>query len=270
MWAADDYKFSPKLTLNLGLRYDIMTPYTEKDDHFTFLINAPTPAEVTAERFGGNVAPDAISCHCSQIVNTYYGAWGPRVGFAYSYNDKTVLRGGYGIFYTRRGAVGGRENARLGSGFTGLNASPALVAPNGFDPAFYWQSGIPAYVKGPIYSETYLSGFNSAISGGAAGGTLTYADPNSQPPRYQNWNLSIQRSLRLRWSSVKAVGSAGKQLAELAGLWSNQINPAYLVLGFAKPECDPGQRCSRPNSAGSNCRSHFSGTMRDAAAVPAV
>jgi hypothetical protein len=237
MWAADDYKLNSRLTLNLGLRYDIMSPYTEANDHFTYLDpTAPNPAAgglPGALRFGGNVAPDAISCHCSQIVNTYYGALGPRVGFAYAINDKTVVRGGYGIFYTRRGAVGGRENARLGSGFTGLNASPALVAPNGYDPAFYWENGVPAYVKGPIYDQTYLSGFNSTISNGAAGGTLTYADPNSQPPRYQNWNLSVQRALTSSLVvNVAYVGSNGKQLAGAGrGTWSNQLNPAYLVLG---------------------------------------
>ena len=69
------------------------------------------------------------------------------------------------------------QNARQGSGFTGLNASPALVAPNRFDPAFYWQNGIPAYVKGPIFDQTYQERFNSTIAGGAAGGTLTFAEP---------------------------------------------------------------------------------------------
>ncbi len=233
-WVADDFKVNPRLTLNLGLRYDYMVPYTERDDHFTFLDpTAPNPAaggRPGVLRFGGNYAPDAISCHCSQIVNTYPNAWGPRVGFAYAFNDKTVLRGGYGIMYTRRGAVGGRENARQGSGFTGLNASPALVAPNAFDPAFLWQSGIPPFIKGPIFDETYLTGFNAP---GVAGGTLTYADPNSQPPRYQNWNFSIQRSLTSSLVLTAAyVGSNGKQLAGAGhGSWSNQIDPRYLVLG---------------------------------------
>jgi len=131
--------------------------------------------------------------------------------------------------YTRRGAVGGRENARQGSGFIGLNASPALAAANGFDPAFYWQNGIPPFVKGPIYDQTYLTGFN----GTGAGGTLTYAEPNSQPPRYQNWNLSIQRSLTSSLLLTAAyVGSNGKQLNGAGrGSWSNQIDPSYLVLG---------------------------------------
>ena len=236
-WGADDWKVTSRLTLNLGLRYDIMEPYTEKNNSFTYLDpTVPNPAaggRLGVLRFGGNVAPDAISCKCSQIIKTYHGAVGPRVGFAFTLNDKTVLRGGYGIMYTRRGAVGGRENARQGSGFVGLNASPALAATNSYDPAFLWQNGVPAYLKGPIYDQTYLSGFNSAISGGAAGGTLTYADPNSQPPRYQNWNLSIQRSITSSMVVTAAyVGSNGKQLAGAGhGMWSNQIDPKYLVLG---------------------------------------
>jgi len=232
-WAADDYKINRKLTLNLGLRYDVMLPYTEKDDLFTFLDpTVPNPAaggRPGVLRFGGDIAPDAISCHCSQIVDLYRNAWGPRIGFAYSFNDKMVFRGAYGIMYTRRGAVGGRENARQGSGFTGLNASPALTAPNGFDPAFYWQNGIPAYIKGPIFDQTYQTGFNGTGSGGA----VTFADPNGKPPQYQNWNLSVQRSLTSSMvATIAYVGSHGVNLNGAGhGMWTNQIDPKYLVLG---------------------------------------
>jgi hypothetical protein len=233
-WAADDYKVTRRLTLNLGLRYDVMFPYEEGEDRFTYLdINAPNPAAGGirgALRFGGNVAPDAISCHCNQIVNTYYKAIGPRVGFAYALNDKTVLRGGYGIMYSRSGAVGGRDGARIGTGLVGINASAPIVSPNGsFTPALFWQNGIPAYTRGPIYSETYQTGFNGTGSGGA----VTFADPDSQPPRYQNWNLSIQRSLTNSLVVTAAyVGSNGKQLRGGGrGIYTNQLDPRYLVLG---------------------------------------
>jgi hypothetical protein len=234
-WVADDYKVTPRLTLNLGLRHDIWLPYTEANDHFTYLDpTAPNPAAgglPGALRFGGNYAPDAISCHCSQIINTFYRALGPRLGFAYSYNDKTVIRGGYGIMYTRRGAVGGRENARTGTGFTGINANAPLSSPNGsFTPAFFWENGIPAFATGPIYDETYQSGF---ATGRGTGGSVTYGNPNSQPPRYQNWNLSIQRSITPSLVLTAAyVGSNGKQLAGAApGFWTDQLDPKYLVLG---------------------------------------
>ncbi|HKQ80399.1 MAG TPA: TonB-dependent receptor [Blastocatellia bacterium] len=233
-WVADDYKVTTRLTVNLGLRHDIMLPYTEADDHFTFLdINAPNPAAGGIPgvlRFGGNYAPDAISCHCSQIINTYYKAFGPRVGFAYSLNDKTVVRGGYGMMYSRSGAVGGRDGARIGTGFTGINANAPIVSPNGsFIPALFWENGIPAYAKGPIYDQTYQTGFNGTGSGGA----VTFGDPFSQPPRYQNWNLSIQRSLTPSLVVTAAyVGSNGKQLRGGGrGIYSNQMDPKYLVLG---------------------------------------
>jgi hypothetical protein len=234
-WVADDYKVTPRLTLNLGLRHDIMLPYTEANDHFTFLDpNAPNPAAggiPGALRFGGNYAPDAISCHCSQIIKTDKRAFGPRVGFAYSLNDKTVLRGGYGIMYTRRGAVGGRENARTGTGFTGINANAPIVSPNGsFTPALFWESGIPAFATGPIYDQTYQSGFATGLG---SGGTLTYGNPDSVPPRYTNWNLSVQRSLTHSLVVTAAyVGSTGKSLAGAApGKWTNQLDPKFLVLG---------------------------------------
>jgi Carboxypeptidase regulatory-like domain/TonB dependent receptor len=233
-WAADDYKVNSRLTLNFGLRYDVMLPYTEGSDYFTYLdINAPNPAAGGIKgvlRFGGNKAPDAISCKCGQIINTYYGAIGPRVGFAYSLNEKTVLRGGYGIMYSRSGAVGGRDGARIGTGLVGINANAPIASPNGsFTPALYWDSGIPAYARGPIYSETYQTGFN----GTGAGGAVTFGDPDSQPPRYQNWNLSIQRSLTNSLVLTAAyVGSNGKQLRGGGrGIYSNQLNPKYLVLG---------------------------------------
>jgi hypothetical protein len=189
-WAADDYKVNSRLTINLGLRHDIMLPYTERGDYFTFFDpTLPNPAaggRPGVLRFGGNYAPGAVSCNCSQIINTYYRAFGPRVGFAFSLNDKTTLRGGYGMMYSRSGAVGGRDGARIGTGLTGINANAPIVSPNGsFAPALFWENGIPAYAKGPIYDQTYQTGFNGTGSGGG----VTYGDPYSQPPRYQNWNL---------------------------------------------------------------------------------
>jgi hypothetical protein len=233
-WVSDDFKITSRLTLNLGLRWDIFNPYEEVVDRFSYLDpNAPNPAaggRPGALRYGGTVAGAKLSCNCDTPINKFYGALGPRLGFAYSLNEKTTVRGAFGIMYTRRGAVGGREGARDGTGTVGFNPNAVLASPDGgISPSLYWENGIPAYQKGPIYDETYQTGFNGAGTGGA----VTYGNPDSQPPRYQNWNFSIQRSISKSMTLTAAyVGSNGKYLAGAGrGQWSNQIHPRFLALG---------------------------------------
>ena len=82
-WAQDDYRVTPDLTLNLGLRYDIMKPYTEVYDRWSFMNpELPNPAVggyPGAMQFAGD-GPN--SCSCRTPIDTYYGAIGPRIGSA--------------------------------------------------------------------------------------------------------------------------------------------------------------------------------------------
>ncbi|MGC2402142.1 MAG: carboxypeptidase regulatory-like domain-containing protein, partial [Acidobacteriaceae bacterium] len=80
-YVQDDLKLTAKLTLNLGLRYDFNSPPTDKNGH------------------GGlfNVAQNRV---IPGTWNTNYNDWGPRVGFAYAASPKTVVRGGYGLYYS--------------------------------------------------------------------------------------------------------------------------------------------------------------------------
>src|SRR5438094_554423 len=135
-WAQDNFKVRPNLTFNLGLRYDIMKPYVEVHDRWSFLDpGLPNPA-IGGYRGAIVFAGDGPnSCHCRTPIKTFYGAIGPRLGLAYSVNDRTVLRAAYGINYSRRGAVGGRAGARNGTGTLGFSANASFPSANGFDPA---------------------------------------------------------------------------------------------------------------------------------------
>jgi hypothetical protein len=100
LYAQDSFKVRPRLTINYGLRYDIDLPATEAFDRFSAVDpTLPNPG-------AGNI-PGAYTYYGNgtgrngqtRPQDIYTKAFGPRIGFAYSINDKTVIRGGYGIFY---------------------------------------------------------------------------------------------------------------------------------------------------------------------------
>ena len=97
----DDYKVTPKLTLNLGLRYDIPKPRFEVANRFaTFdptLSNPGAGGRLGAIRFASDEQ--------RTFADTDLREFGPRFGLAYSLNNKTVFRGGYGIYYSAGGAA---------------------------------------------------------------------------------------------------------------------------------------------------------------------
>jgi hypothetical protein len=232
-WAQDDFKLRPNLTFNLGLRYDIMKPYTEVYDRWSFMDpEVPNPAVggyPGAIVFAGN---GENSCHCRTPIKTYYGAIGPRLGMAYSLSEKMVLRTAYGVNYSRRGAVGGRAGARNGTGTLGFSANASFPSPNGFDPSYNWNNGVPSYPAPPFFDPTLNAGF---VAGRGTGGGVTYGDPEigGRPPRYQNWNAGFQYALaRTLTVGATYAGSRGDFLGGSGrGFYSNQLDPKYLVLG---------------------------------------
>ncbi len=236
-WVNDTYKVTPRLTLNLGLRHDIWSPYREVLNRESFfnptLPNAAAGGSPGILEFYGN---GPHSCGCSTNVATDWGNFGPRVGLAYATgkNSNTVIRAGYSLMYTHRGAVGGRVGARTGTGTVGFSATPSFTNPagNNYDPAFYWDNGIPAYQQPPFFNPDYGTEFNGVSKVGV---TMQYGDPTlgGVPPHYQNWSFSIEHSLAPSLTlGVAYIGSNGHFLGGGGrGIWSDQIDPTYLALG---------------------------------------
>ncbi len=258
----DDWKVSPKLTLNLGLRYDWFPPFQEVLDRWSYLNpNATNPAtgNLGALEFVGNRGAD-ISCQCHTPVNTYKNNFGPRLGFAYSVNDKTVIRGGYGLVYSRAGGVGGRGGAGNGTGQAGFTAnlvlpaaqtSGALAGPSYFlnNSAGFQAAGLANTAFGgagfvlpqpaaPSASSLTIGTGNYINSSGAfqaAGGAPGYADPylSGRAPEVSFYNFGIQRAVTNDLTFM--VNYAGSQAHFLStggnarGYWAGQLDPVYLA-----------------------------------------
>ncbi|MBI3695490.1 MAG: TonB-dependent receptor, partial [Acidobacteria bacterium] len=234
-WVGDDWKVTRNLTLNLGLRHDIMLPYVEVRDRVSwFNPDLPNPLAGGfhgALQFGGE-GQSPLYCNCRTRIKTDWNNWGPRLGFAYRLGDKTVVRGGYGMMYTRHGAVGGRGGARDGTGKLGFTAAPGFPSPDSFSPAFDWDEGVPPYQKPPFFDATLNTGFTTDKP---TAGSVSFDNPEegARPPRYQNWNLSVQRAITSSLTLTAGyVGGNGKFLRGGGlGIWSGQIPPRYLALG---------------------------------------
>jgi hypothetical protein len=232
-YAQDDWKVSNRLTLNLGVRWDIPTSYTNPNNFMSGLDpNAPNPG---ADGYKGALVFLGNCSKCngkSTWTDIYYGQVAPRVGFAYSATNKLVIRGGYGINYAPPLLDGwgfGWFNGFDGSNFI---AQRRGRSGGGNDPGYYWDNPYPKYAASlPNYDSTQLNG-----------GSIPYYPPETNKmPKTQNWNFGVQ--LELPWTTrleVNYVGTKGTRLNDVyhlnyfgGGGGLNQVDPKYLSLGDA-------------------------------------
>ncbi len=190
-YAQDSWKVTHKLTLDIGLRYDYSTYYTEQYGRSPDF--APDLANPTAGGHPGAVIYQA-TCHCAFAQNYPYGL-GPRFGFAYQAAPKTVLRGGFGVEYTPTGVA-----QVFGS------ASGNAVADNQFGPASVPGGALmtlgqgvtingspltPAQVAWPNFSTGFYP-----IAGVTPSAGPQYYDQNAgRPARQYQYSFSVQREI---------------------------------------------------------------------------
>ncbi len=217
VYAQDSYKVMPRLTLNYGLRYDLNIPATEAFDRFSMV--DPTLANPGAggilgayTYFGSGTGRNGKT----RPQDTYTKAFGPRVGFAYSINDKTVLRGGYGIFYQplKEGSYADQD----GLGFF----NKQTITPT---------NGGPIQIDDPVPHIFPASGPFTPDGQNGSNGVITVPSNTGRPADIQTWNLDIQRQITSNLVvKVAYVGSKGTHLVAL-NIIPNQVNPTYLSLG---------------------------------------
>jgi Carboxypeptidase regulatory-like domain/TonB dependent receptor/TonB-dependent Receptor Plug Domain len=132
-FAQDDWKVNSKLSLNLGLRYDFITPALEAQNRQTNFI--PTGG-------GSLVFAKDGSLEDRGLVKPDYNNFAPRLGFVYKIDDRTLIRGGYGIFYNLFDRVGSEDQLSLNvpglinNTVTSSNTAPLFLLNNGFPTGF--------------------------------------------------------------------------------------------------------------------------------------
>jgi len=216
----DDWKVSRKLSLNLGLRYELPYPKKEKESRVSNLcFTCPNPAAggiPGALQFAGTGTGRTGQ---SSFLSLRKDAWGPRAGFAYEVLPKLVIRGAGAIFYVAEREGGNADRAELGFGGNATFSSPD----GGVSPAFLIANGFPGFPKPPNLDP-----------GLGVFGTVPFAARYAgYAPKMYDWNFTVEKGLGdhtvLRASYHATMGVS--LLANRENL--NQVNPQFLSLGAA-------------------------------------
>jgi hypothetical protein len=214
-FAQDNWKVMPNLTLNLGLRYDVSLPRTDRHNRQNwFDPNVVSPLQVPGlgTLHGGEVFANS---HQRTITNTDWSNIQPRFGFAYQFNPQTVLRGGYGIYYsqTRSGANG------VGSyGTQGFSQSTNMITTYKNDGATPYLRSSNPYPNGLIQPAGNSLGLMNDVGFGAIGPIRTMI----ATPYEQTWSLGVEH--QFPWNVLVDAEYIGKKGTHLYFGGANQLN----------------------------------------------
>jgi hypothetical protein len=226
LYVQDDWRVSHKLTLNLGLRYDLDTPRTDRYNRINYLDPfAPSPLAGKApglENLRGGLVFVGVNGRGRYQYDWDTNNFAPRIGFAYQLDAKTVIRGGWANVFA-----------------ASPQAAQGTVGPYGFRVQNTWVGSLDGITPYDLLSNPFPQGFRTPP--GSADGLLTGAGGPIQgdlrdtvTPYTMQWNLNVQRALPGDVTlEAGYVANRGLQLQRNSesGLDFDQINPIYLSLG---------------------------------------
>ena len=191
-YTLDDWKITSRLTLNIGLRYELSAPWYDKYNNMNKIDLAPGSSFNTIVTAG--YCGDSWSCRA--LVNTDTNNWGPRVGLAYQLTQRTVVRAGSGVFYGSQGSLGA-DGRMINNWPYKRNATAQSTTTR---PAVFLKDGLPA---------DFLGGTGSP----PANVNWTVWEQNFPSPTVYQWNLAVQRELFANLSVTAAyVGSSSNYI----------------------------------------------------------
>ncbi len=191
-YVQDDFKLTPKLTLNLGTRYEYATPYWERDNQLT---NFDPASQTMIKAKDGSIYDRAL-------VDPDRNNWAPRIGFAYTVTPKTVIRSGFGMSYIHFNRAGGGNLLPI-NGPQVVNAviSQTFLVNNQPNPDFlFTQQGYPSGIVSPDKFDPLRA-------------NITYIPRDYRTSYVMSWFFSIQRELtRNTVFDIAYVGNRANKL----------------------------------------------------------
>jgi hypothetical protein len=224
-YVQDNIHLTNKLTINVGLRYETESPYTDRHNqlnYFSDTVSSPA-ANPTFPSLKGGLVFAGVNGGSSSVYDWNTKQFGPRAGFAYTPMQNTVIRGGGGIVFAPL------ELSNNAVGF---------VPSTGFSSSTNWApltSGglVPQNLLRDPFPQGLVKPAGSSLGAGTAVGqsVSTWGQHPSTPTAYQ-WNFGIQR--QLPWDVLLEgayVGSRGLHLTHNYN--ANSLNPSYWSMGTA-------------------------------------
>lgn len=267
-YVQDDFRVTSRLTLNLGMRYDTLGPYTDKNDLLAnFDPNYSNPATGQKGRFiipsakaipylsAGLLAVGVVTASESGLgvgrglVRPDRSDFGPRVGGAYRLTSKNVIRGGFGLYYPTSSAHIYRDPIATNP------FSQAVTKRNG--------AGAPSLGSWPISSGGTTG--NAPITGGVISGfgntpSANYVPVDLKNPRVYQWNATFEQELGHQ-SSIRLSYIGARQTGQIVGVDLDMIPPSDQPFGTSTGDgvtpCDPVNNGDCNYSDADNARIKF-------------
>ena len=218
----DDFRVTPKLTLNFGLRFEFESGLQEENNRIITGFNTSVQSPLSQSGFpvSGGVEYAGVGGNPTHTGNPLSVKPGPRVGFAYALDSKTVIRGGYGIywvptFFSYQNAIGYSQSTSINASTNG-NYTPAVSLSN-------------PYPNGLLQPAGNTLGLASGI-----GQAITVFSPSAGSAGYsQHYSLEVQRQIPAGF--VISAGTLNSHSLHLlqSGVNIDQLNPANYALGVA-------------------------------------
>jgi len=231
----DDWKVTKNLTLNLGVRYDYFQPYKEmagRQGNFyatsvgistgtgVYLLPAEDQGKLTINpAFLTELAANKIALQYDnnpRLTQQQNNNFAPRVGFAYSLDPKTVLRGGYGIFFQGQQEAGAADNIGTNYPFVFTDNFPAVACNPPTPPATQVNCANNGYTLETGFSNAIAAGLNTYFATPA----LVGQSPNLKTTYAMDYNLAFQEAITNDLvATISYVGNVARHLP--AGVNSN-------------------------------------------------